>query len=228
MLKDFLGIFKSFTPIVLGLLLFQIFVLRNPLEKPQSFAAGYCLGLVGLFFFLKGITLCLIPLGESVGSNLPSLNNKFLIVAVGFIIGYLATLSEPALQALALEAEEISVGALPKTLLVHTVAIGFGLGMALGISKILFHISSTKIIIPMLVGTIILTYFAPETIVGIAFDSASATTGPINIPINMAVAIGLAKVMATTDPLLAGFGLVGLTSLGSAVSVLLMGIILKI
>ncbi len=133
----------------------------------------------------------------------------------GFVIGYLATLAEPALHALAMEAEEISVGALPKQVLIQAVAIGFGTGMALGIAKILFQISSTTIIIPLVFITIILTYFAPEGIVGgIAFDSASATTGPINIPINMAVAIGLSRVLASTDPLSAGFGLVGLTSLG--------------
>lgn len=228
MLKDLLGTFKSLTPIVLCLLLFQLLVLKSPLQKSQSFFGGYLLSLAGLFLFLKGISLCLIPLGESVGSNLPTLDNKLIIIAIGFLLGYLSTLAEPALQALAMEAEEISVGALPKTVLIQAVAIGFGAGMALGITKILFQISSTKIIIPLLLVTIILTYFAPEGIVGIAFDSASATTGPINIPINMAVAIGLSKVIVASDPLLNGFGLVGLTSLGSAITVLLMGIIVKI
>lgn len=228
MLKDLLGTFKSLTPIVLGLLLFQLIVLKSPLQKPQSFFGGYLLSLAGLFLFLKGISLCLIPLGESVGSNLPILDNKLIIIAIGFLLGYLSTLAEPALQALAMEAEEISVGALPKTMLIQAVAIGFGAGMALGITKILFQISSTKIIIPLLLVTIILTYFAPEGIVGIAFDSASATTGPINIPINMAVAIGLSKVIVASDPLLNGFGLVGLTSLGSAITVLLMGIIVRV
>ncbi|NLJ75426.1 MAG: DUF1538 domain-containing protein [Firmicutes bacterium] len=227
MLKDLLGTFKSLTPIVLGLLLFQLVILRSPLDKPKSFVGGYFLSLVGLFLFLKGISLCLIPLGESVGANLPVIDNKILIVAIGFLLGYLSTLAEPALHALAMQAEEISVGALPKQVLIQAVAIGFGTGMGLGIAKILFQISSTRIIIPLLVVTIVLTYFAPEAIVGIAFDSASATTGPINIPINMAVAIGLSKAVALSDPLLAGFGLVGLTSVGAAISVLIMGIIVK-
>lgn len=228
MLKDLFGTFKSLTPIVLGLLLFQLLVLKSPLEKPQSFIGGYLLSLAGLFLFLKGLTLCLLPLGESVGANLISLDSKFWIIIVGFVIGYLATLAEPALHALAMEAEEISVGVLPKQVLIHAVAIGFGTGMALGIAKILFQIPSTTIIIPLLFITIILTYFTPEGIVGIAFDSASATTGPINIPINMAVALGLSKVLAASDPLLNGFGLVGLTSLGAAISVLIMGIIVGI
>ena len=60
-----------------------------------------------------------------------------------------------------------------------------------------------------------------------AFDSASATTGPVNIPINMALAIGLAKVLGEVDPLLNGFGIIGLTSMGSVLTVLLLGIIMK-
>ncbi len=96
-----------------------------------------------------------------LGESLPVLDNKFWIIAVGFVIGYLATLAEPALHALAMEAEEISVGALPKQVLIQAVAIGFGTGMALGIAKILFQISSTTIIIPLVFITIILTYFAP-------------------------------------------------------------------
>lgn len=228
MLKDLIGVFKSLTPIVLVLLLFQVLILKSPLQKSQSFFGGYFLSLAGLFLFLKGISLCLIPLGESVGASLPVLDNKLVIIAIGFVMGYLSTLTEPALHALAMEAEEISIGVLPKQVLIQAVAVGFGGGMALGITKILFQISTTKIVIPLLVVTVILTYFAPDGIVGIAFDSASATTGPINIPINMAVAIGLSRVIVGSDPLLNGFGLVGLTSLGSAITVLLLGLIIKL
>ncbi|HBK68185.1 MAG TPA: DUF1538 domain-containing protein [Firmicutes bacterium] len=226
MFKDLLGTLKSLGPIVFGLLFFQLIVLKSPVEKPSSLLGGYFLSLVGLFLFLKGISLCLIPLGESVGSNLVVIDNKFLIIVIGFLIGYLSTLAEPALQALAMEVEEISIGVLPKKLLIQAVAIGFGLGMALGIFKILYQIPSTTVIIPLLIITIILAYFAPKAIVGIAFDSASATTGPVNIPINMAVAIGLSKVIAASDPLLNGFGLVGLTSLGSAITVLILGLLI--
>lgn len=228
MLKDLFSTFKSLTPIVVGMIIFQIFVLKKPIEKPQSFITGYLLSLVGLFLLLKGLDLTLIPLGDSVGESLPVLDNKFWIVAVGFVIGYLATLAEPALHALAVQAEEVSIGVLRQQVLIHAVAFGFGTGMALGIAKILYQIPSSTLVIPILFVTIILTYFAPEGIVGIAFDSASATTGPINIPINMAVALGLSRVLAASDPLLNGFGLVGLTSLGAAVSVLIMGIIIGI
>jgi hypothetical protein len=59
-------------------------------------------------------------------------------------------------------------------------------------------------------------------------DTASATTGPVNIPLNMALAIGLTKILQNTDPLLSGFGIIGLTSIGSMISVLTLGILTRI
>ncbi len=133
--------------------------------------------------------MSLFPLGDSVGQNLVVLERKWTIVLVAFVIGYFGTLVEPALKALALEVEEISVGAIPHRVLIHAVAIGFGLGgMAIGIFKILNDISYIKIIVPLLTLIIILSLLAPDEFVAIAMDSASATTGPVNIPLNMALA----------------------------------------
>ncbi len=58
----------------------------------------------------------------------------------------------------------------------------------------------------------------PEQYIALGgMDSASATTGPVNIPLNLAIALGLAKVIEHADPLLSGFGLIGLTSFGGHV-----------
>ncbi len=109
--------------------------------------------------------MSLFPLGgDSVGRNLVILERKWLIVIVAFIIGYLGTLVEPALKALALEVEEISVGAIPHKVLIHAVAIGFGTGMGIGIFKILNGGILYKIIVPLLVTIIILSFFSTRRI----------------------------------------------------------------
>ena len=126
------------------------------------------------------------------------------------------------------EAEEISIGALPANVLLHAVAIGFGLGMALGVFKILQGIPISKIILPFLVLFIILAFVVPEQYIALGMDSASATTGPVNIPLNLAIALGLAKVIEHADPLLSGFGLIGLTSFGAMFSVFILGLLTKI
>lgn len=226
-IKDLWSTIRSVIPIMSILIIFQIFVLRKSIENIRVFIFGCIFTVLGLHFFLKGVTTALIPLGESVGSNLFILEKKFLIVLFAFVLGYASTLVEPALEALALEVEEISVGAIPHRTLINSVAIGFGLGLSIGIIKILNNIPTKKVMLPLLLIAIVLLYLAPDEYVAIAFDSASATTGPVNIPINMALAIGLAKVLGDVDPLLNGFGIIGLTSMGSVLTVLLLGIIMK-
>lgn len=218
---------KTILPLTAILTAFQIFVLKRPLHNVKEFATGFIMAVLGLHFFLKGASMSLLPLGESVGRNLVVIERRWMIVVIAFVIGYFGTLVEPALRILALQVEEVSVGAIPHKLLVHAVAVGFGLGMGIGIFKILMNISYVKIIIPLLVLVIILALLTPEAFVSIAMDTASATTGPVNIPLNMLLAIGLASIIQGADPLLSGFGIVGLTSVGAMVSVMVLGILTK-
>ncbi|HHY69590.1 MAG: DUF1538 domain-containing protein [Bacillota bacterium] len=219
---------RNVLPLMLMLIVCQVLILKRSIPNVRSFGVGLAFVILGLFFFLEGISLSLIPMGEEVGRNLVLLDNKVFIIIIAFVIGYASTLVEPGLQALAAEVEEISIGAIRQKILIHTVAIGVGSGMALGLLKILNNIPSRNMIIPILIITTVLILFAPEEFVGIAFDAASATTGPVNIPINMAIAIGLAYSVGGADPLLHGFGLVGLTSLGTMVTVLVLGILSRI
>ena len=227
-LNDLWETARSVLPLVLALAFFQLVILRKPIKSVKEFVIGVLLSIFGLHFFLKGISMSLLPLGDSVGENLIVLERKWLMVAVAFVIGYFGTLVEPALKALALEVEEISIGAIPNRVLVHAVAVGFGAGMGIGVYKILNNISYIKIVAPLILVILVLIFIAPEEFVSIAMDSASATTGPVNIPLNMALAIGLAKILENVDPLLSGFGIVGLTSIGAVISVLVLGILTRI
>lgn len=218
---------KSIIPLTAILIIFQLFILKKPLENVKDFSIGFILAILGLHLFLKGTTMSLIPIGESVGRSLYILEKKWIIVAAAFVIGYFGTLVEPALQTLALEVEELSIGAIPHKVLIHGVAIGFGMGMAIGILKILLNIPYLKIIVPLLLIVLALVFFTPEPFGAVAMDAASATTGPVNIPLNMALAIGLASVIETADPLISGFGIIGLTSVGAMISVMVLGILTK-
>lgn len=219
--------FKTILPLTLILVVFQIFILKKPLHNIKDFVVGFILAVLGLHLFLKGASMSLLPLGESVGRNLVVIERKWLIVFIAFIIGYFGTLVEPALKILALQVEEVSVGVISHKVLVHVVALGFGLGMGIGIFKILMNISYVKIIVPLLAIIIVLIFLTPESFVSIAMDAGSATTGPVNIPLNMLLAVGLAGIIEGADPLVAGFGIVGLTSIGAMISVLTLGVLTR-
>jgi len=125
-LKAFWDTAKNVLPIVLFLCVFQLIILRKPIQEIKTLALGTLLSVIGLHLFLKGVSLSLIPLGDSVGRNLVLMNNKYLIAIFAFMVGYFATLVEPGLRTLALEVEEISTGAIPVKILINAVAIGFG------------------------------------------------------------------------------------------------------
>ena len=214
-------------PLTAIMAIFQILVLKKPIDNVKEFVLGFFLAVIGLHLFLKGTNMSLIPLGDAVGRNLYVLDKRWIILIIGFVIGHFGTLVEPALKTLALEVEEVSIGAIKHGVLIHGVAAGFGLGMAIGLYKIMANVAYIKIIVPLLLIIIVLSFFAPEPYGALAMDSASATTGPVNIPLNMALAIGLASAIESADPLLSGFGIIGLTSIGAMISVLILGILTR-
>ena len=137
-------------PLTAIMVVFQTLILRKPLGNVKDFTVGIILASIGLHLFIRGTEMSLIPLGDLVGRSLHILERKWIIIVAGFIIGYLGTLVEPALKLLALEVEEISVGVIRHTVLIHAVAAGFGVGMGIGLFRIISNISYLKIIIPIL------------------------------------------------------------------------------
>lgn len=226
-LTTFLGTAKNILPITLFLILFQVFFLKKPIENVKTFIIGIIFTTLGLHLFLNGMSISLIPLGESVGRKLLDIDHKWIIVLFGFVLGYFATLAEPALRTLAYGVEEISIGSIRSSMLIQFVAFGFSSGMAIGILKVMGDISNAKVIVPFLAVIAILMYFTPDNFLAIALDTASAATGPINIPISMTLAIGISSAVTGSDPLANGFGIVALTSLGTITSVLSLGVLTR-
>ena len=59
----------SIIPLTAILAALQIFILKKPLHNVRDFIIGFILSVLGLHLFLKGTTMSLIPLGDSVGRN---------------------------------------------------------------------------------------------------------------------------------------------------------------
>ena len=222
--KELKSVVYSVGPLVIILLFLKLVVFRSPLESNKQFLIGSLFTVFGLLMFLQGAKMSLIPVAESTGSDLVQLNRPFIMV-IAFCIGFVATLVEPALAEVTHQAEITSVGAITSKLLMTLTAFGFACGMLLGIIKIMYNINFLWILVPALVVLAILGIFCDQTFAAIAFDCAGATTGPVNIPVNMAIALGLARSIEGVDPLTAGFGVVGLTVIGVAASIMTVGVI---
>ena len=234
---------------ILPLCLFLFFVLRIVLRekasRSQDLLLGIAMAVIGMAFFSLGITLGLTPLGSQVGHNVPSTFaeivpwghntlqgptigsgdvGKLVAILFAFFLGYGATLAEPALNALGDTVERITVGAFKKKLLMQAVALGVGFGIAAGIAKMVYDLPLHWLLIPPYLFLIFLTTISSEEFVNFGWDSAGVTTGPITVPLVLAMGLGIGGVVPNV---LDGFGILALASVGPILTVLTVGLIVK-
>ena len=215
---------RDVTPVIVVILVFYLLVLRIPITDFVKRAAGFGLVILGLYLFVLGLKLGLFPIGESLAIELAGSGNLWLIYSFAFAVGFATTVAEPALTAVAGKAEEVSEGSIRQSLLRGFVALGVGVGILLGTYRIIHGDSIVYYILVGYIVVIIMTFFAPRTIIPIAYDSGGVTTSTITVPIVAALGLGLATSIEGRDPLIDGFGLIAFASLFPMIAVLAYGI----
>ena len=105
----------------------------------------------------------------------------------------------------------------------YTVALSVGLAIVLGVLRILKGWPLQRLIIGGYILVVIMTIFAPEEIIGIAYDSGGVTTSTITVPLVTALGVGLASSIRGRNPMIDGFGLIALASLSPMIFVMIYG-----
>ena len=238
------GAVWAIVPLCSILLLVLMGGLRQKPKYLDELFIGITCAVIGMCLFNLGIALGLTPLGEQLGGNVvssftsiqpwqsegfvdplfkSSTAGKCLAILFGFILGYGATLAEPALNALGATVEKITVGAFKKNLLMQAVATGVALGIATGVAKIAFNLELWYLLIPPYAFLLILTFFSSEDFVNFGWDSAGVTTGPITVPLVLAMGLGIGAKTGAID----GFGVLSLASVGPIITVLTVGLLVR-
>ena len=143
-----------------------------------------------------------------------------VVILFGFMMGYGATLAEPALNALGTTVEELTVGTFRKGLLMQAVAIGVGVGISFGVVKIIFDWPLIWMLVPPYALLMVLTVISSEDFVNIGWDSAGVTTGPVTVPLVLAMGLGISGQVGSTE----GFGILALASVWPILAVLTVGL----
>jgi hypothetical protein len=217
------------------LLSFQLFVLRQPIPHVKRLLVGLVFVVVGLAFFLMGLELALFPLGELMASQLTSPQFVFgtetapespqwwtygWVYLFAAIVGFSATLAEPALIAVAFKASQASRGTIRPWGLRLVVAFGVGAGIALGTLRI---VTGTSLVLFIAIGYLLVlvqTIFAPKSIIPLAYDSGGVTTSSVTVPLVAALGLGLSATIPGRNPALDGFGLIAFASLFPMITVM--------
>jgi hypothetical protein len=233
--KDFLLTCRDLLPIVLLFGFFQLAVIKQPIPNLRNILIGTVYVVIGLTFFLLGLEKALFPLGKIMASqladpvflqgskasiDLSDWTNYGWIYLFAALIGFATTIAEPSLIAIALKAHEVSGGSINAWGLRLTVACGVAFGICLGTYRI---VTGTPLYFYILAGYMVVllqTFFAPKTILAIAYDSGGVTTSTVTVPIVAALGLGLAAMVPGRNPAVDGFGLIAFASLFPIIAVL--------
>lgn len=228
LLKEFSHAFvhalKNLLPIVVVVVFFQLIVLRQMPDGATSMVIGLLIVAVGVALFLQGLELSIFPVGKSLSNQFARRGSVLILLSFGFAIGFSAVVAEPALIAVAQQAQEISEGRIDALTLRLLVAASVGLVVALGVFRTIFGYPLHWFMIIGYATVVFVTWFAPEEIVGLAYDSGGVTTNIVTVPLIAALGIGLATSIRGRNPLMDGFGLVALAVMVPMISVQLYGI----
>ena len=183
------------------------------------FLLGAVLIVVGIMFFTLGAEMSMTPMGERVGAVLTRSRKLPVILGVGFLLGFLITISEPDLQVLANQ-----VPSIPNHTLIFSVAAGVGLFLTVAFLRMLLGVALPPLLVAFYGIVFVLAAFVPREFLAVAFDSGGVTTGPMTVPFIMALGVGVSAIRGDRHAADDSFGLVALCSVGPILAVLILGI----
>lgn len=215
---------RNILPILIIIIGFQLLVFQTVPDNVISIAIGFAIVVIGVAFFLVGLEVGVFPLGNSLSNEFLQKRSVVLFVLFGFAIGFSASIAEPAIIAVALQAEEITQGAIDAFTLRLIIASSVGAITAFGILRALFGWSVSKIIISGYIIVLVITAFTPKEIIGLAYDSGGVATNVATVPLIVAIGIGIASSIRGRSVLRDGFGFVALAAITPMISIQLYGI----
>ena len=233
---EVVGGVRAILPLVVFLLLVLRFMLKERLKDGAAVLLGIAMTIVGMCIFNIGLTYGLSKLGSGAGGLMPMAfmaidgyaDSPIYMYSVGlslalifaWVLGFGATYAEPALNALGITAETLTNGVFRRSTLILSVSAGVACGIALGLAKLIFDLPLLWLVLPGYLLAVVLTFLSTEEFVNVAWDSAGVTTGPITVPLVLALGLGFGNAVNAVE----GFGILTMASVGPIITVMLSGL----
>lgn len=236
-LDNLWGVALAVLPIVLISVPFLLFLLKLPKRTFLKLMLGVIPVYLGLLIFLSGIDFGFGFVGQYIGQIFFEESKpewfKWLLLAVGFILGAAITISEPAVTVLGTQIEDLTNGHIKKMTIRVTLALGIGVASLLSILKILTEINILYFLVPLYFISLIMMIFTPKLFVGLAFDSGGVTGGALTsaflTPLTLSIANSVAEANNSPMSILTnGFGIISFISVTPIIAIQALGIIYNI
>jgi len=215
----------AFLPLIGFFLIFNFFNWKLPAKRVAQFFSGLAIAFVGLVLFLQAVNVGFDPMGRGIGEVLGSGEHKWILVPVGFVLGFVVTFAEPAIQVLNMEIEKVTAGFIHNRIMLYFLSFGVAIAVALSMMRILTGISLWFFILPGYLLIFVMMRFAKPLFVALAFDSGGVVTGPMIATFLLAFTVGSSQAVPGSNPLLDGFGMISLVAMVPIISVLFLGVL---
>ncbi len=214
-------------PIIAFFFVFRIFGAKIGKLEMIKIIIGIVYTYVGLVLFLLGVNVGFLPVGSHIGKVIGSAEYSWIMIPLGFIIGFFVVAAEPAVHVLTKQVFEITSGAIPQKALSFSLMIGVGTSVGLAMLRILLHIPIMYFLIPAYAISLALAFIVPEIFTGIAFDSGGVASGAMTASFVLPLALGLCEAVGG-DIAREGFGVVAFVAMTPLITIQILGLIFKI
>ncbi|MDG6243820.1 MAG: DUF1538 domain-containing protein [Methanolobus sp.] len=222
--ETFTEVVQAVLPLTLAVLLIM-FAIGMDSGMFLSFISGSLMVIAGMVLFLMGVKLGMLPIGEAIGAELPKHNSVLFLVGVAFLLSFMATVAEPDVRVLSAMIDSVSDNGISRNALILSIAFGVGFFVSVSMLRIVYGVPIKYLLTAGYLIVIMLSFFTNPEYIAIAYDAGGVTTGPMTVPVILALGIGTVSVLGEKSELSEGFGLIGLASIGPIISVMLMGVL---
>ncbi len=195
--------------------------LKLPKKKLLQIGVGTIFTYIGLIIFLTAVHIGFMPVGFKMGQELAK-TSPVAVSIIGFVLGLVVVLAEPAVHVLNKQVEEITNGVVSKKSMLIALSIGVGISICLSVIRIIFGFSILYYLIPGYLLSLGISFFVPKIYTAIAFDSGGVASGPLTSTFILPFAIGTCVAM-NGNILSDAFGIVAMVAMTPLITIQLLG-----
>lgn len=215
-------------PVLVLFLIFNFLSFKLSRKAFNKIVKGLIYTFIGLVLFLAGVNAGFMDVGSLVGLKIATLGKPWVIVLIGFVVGFFTILAEPAVHVLTHQIEDVTSGYIKRKVVLSALSIGVGFAVSLAMLKIIVpEIQLWHYLLPSYIIAIIMAQYAPKLFVGIAFDSGGVASGPMTATFILAFTQGTAEAIEHADVMIDGFGVIAMVAMAPLITLQILGFIFK-
>ncbi len=216
-------------PLLILFLIFNRTKFKLDKKSKNVILKGLLYTYIGLTLFLVGVNAGFMEVGRVMGEGIASSGYPWMLPIIGFALGMVVVLAEPAVYVLTEQVEEVTAGHIKRKVILITLSIGIAFAVSASMLRIMIPgLKLWHFLLPGFAIAAYLSYKVPPIFVGIAYDSGGVASGPMTATFVLAFAQGAANIIPTANIMVDGFGVIAMVAMMPLVAIQILGLMFKV